>query len=150
MTDLAVLDRCTQVANNQRFNEFESVLAEGIPLESRVYHRFTPGLYIRECHLVAGGLYTTKIHKTEHPLMILSGVLGIWTDNGGIVYFKSPSVIITPAGTRRALYCFEDCVGVTCHVNPSNETDVEKIERDIIFTCENPLIAQKSQMELPI
>ena len=41
-----------------------------------VTHRFTPGLYSREIFMPKGTFVTSKIHKTEHPLVILSGALG--------------------------------------------------------------------------
>ena len=48
----------------------------------------------------------------------------------GVKRIKAPHYGITPAGTKRIIYCHEDCVFVTVHV--TKETDLKKIEAEVI------------------
>ena len=99
-------------------------------VESPVEHVFTPGLYIRRIHMVAGSLIVSKIHKTEHPYVITSGVVTVWTPNGGSTTLRAPHHGITKPGTVRILYVQEDTVWTTYH--PTSKTTVAEVEDDII------------------
>jgi hypothetical protein len=99
--------------------------------EFPVKHRFTPGLYIREIFMPKGSLIVSKIHKTEHPFVVSQGSARIISDDSGhIETVSAPHCGITKPGTRRVLFIVEDCVWTTFH--PTAETDLAKIEQDII------------------
>lgn len=97
-------------------------------------HVFTPGLYVREAFLERGSLYTSRIHLTEHPFIISSGIVSVWDDISGWVTYRAPHTGITKPGTRRVLFIHEDTIWSTCHANPTNETDPDKIIMAITFT----------------
>ena len=103
-------------------------------------HRFTPGLYVREIFMPKGTLVTSKIHKTRHPYVISMGVVSVWTEADGVKNLAAPHTGITEPGTRRLIYVHEDCIWTTFH--PTNETDIDKIEEQIIEKHENPLLAE--------
>lgn len=92
-------------------------------------HTFVPGMYIREITMPAGALLTSKIHKMEHPYFILRGDVSVLTESG-VVRLKTGFSGITPAGTKRLLYCHEETVWVTVHRTDS--TDLEVIEEEVI------------------
>jgi quercetin dioxygenase-like cupin family protein len=92
-------------------------------------HTFVPGMYIREITMPAGALLTSKIHKMEHPYFILRGDVSVLTEKG-IVRLKTGFSGITPAGTKRLLYCHEETVWVTVHRTDS--TDLKVIEEEVI------------------
>lgn len=92
-------------------------------------HTFVPGMYIREITMPAGALLTSKIHKMEHPYFILRGDVSVLTEKG-TVRIKTGFSGITPAGTKRLLYCHEETVWVTVHRTDS--TDLEVIEEEVI------------------
>lgn len=96
-------------------------------------HLFTPGLYIREVLLPKGTLLTSKIHMTEHPFVISRGLVSVWSGIEGEEpqVFGAPYTGITKPGTRRIIYAYEDTIWSTFH--PTLETDIEKIERELIF-----------------
>jgi hypothetical protein len=103
-----------------------------------VVHRFVPGMYIREIHMPAGSVLTSKIHKTEHPFVIMKGVVSVWSLNEGSVLYRAPYFGITEPGTRRVLMVHEDTVWITFHVG--EEETVEEVEDRIIEKRHNPRI----------
>lgn len=115
------------------------------PMKGTVTHRFTPGLYIREILMPTGSILTSKIHKTEHPYVISKGKVSVWTEKEGSVKLEAPHTGITKPGTRRLLYVNEDTIWTTFH--PTNETDVSKIEEQIIESHHNPLLLTEQQMK---
>ncbi|HHT9147126.1 MAG TPA: hypothetical protein ACFYD4_15850 [Candidatus Wunengus sp. YC61] len=92
-------------------------------------HTFATGLYIREITMPKGALLTSKIHKVTHPYFVLRGDVSVITEKG-MVRIQAPYSGITLAGTKRALYIHEETVWVTVH--KTDETDLEKIEEEII------------------
>ena len=92
-------------------------------------HTFTDGMYIREISCPKGALVVTKTHKVCHPYFLLKGECSVLTEEG-VKRIKAPYSGITPAGTKRVVFCHEDVVWTTCHA--TKETDLEKIEQEVI------------------
>lgn len=105
-----------------------------------VVHRFTPGLYAREIFMPAGSLLTSKIHNTEHPFVISSGKVSVWTREHGVITLSAPHTGITLPGTRRVLFVHEDTTWVTFHLNPDDCKDVDVIGERILADHKNPRI----------
>ena len=106
-----------------RWEEGAAVLPQQLcPLD----HVHTPGLYTRIIFMPAGTRLTSKIHLFEHPYIIASGVVRVWTLEAGWVTMRAPHVGVTKPGTRRLLEILEDTIWVTSHINPENETDPVK------------------------
>ena len=100
-------------------------------------HTFGDGLYIREITMPKGMLVTSKLHKTTHPYFVLKGDVSVETETG-TVRIKAPYWGITKAGTKRILYIHEETIWVTVHA--TQETDLEKIEKEIIADNYNDLL----------
>lgn len=96
-------------------------------------HIFTPGLYLRQVFIKKGDLITTRVHLTEHPFIVSAGVVSIWDAENGVVTVQAHYTGITKPGTRRMLYTHEDTIWTTCHANPNNETDPDKIIEAITY-----------------
>jgi len=92
-------------------------------------HSFADGCYIREIFNPKGELLVTKIHKVTHPFFLMKGDMTILMEDG-IKRIKAPHYGITPAGTKRIIYCHEDCVFVTVHA--TKLTDIAIIEEEVI------------------
>lgn len=90
-------------------------------------HIFTPGLYVRQVFMKKGRFITTRIHLTEHPYIVSFGRALIWTDDDGVIEFDGDHIGVTKPGARRLLYILEDMLWATCHANPDNERDPDKI-----------------------
>lgn len=126
-------------------NQIEADIICELPrVDLPVTHRFTPGMYIREIFMPKGTLLTSKIHKTEHPYVISMGVVSVYTETEGVKVLSSPHTGITKPGTRRLLFIHEDTIWTTFH--PTQETDLVKIEEDIIESHSNPLIRDETRI----
>lgn len=124
---------------------FEQKLTELPEIDLPVRHYFTqrienlPGMYIRQIFMPAGAALTSKIHKTEHPYMVLQGKALVCTEGSSErVLIQAPCWGLTPPNTRRMLLILEDTIWVTFH--PTNRSTVEDVEKDIIEARENPLL----------
>ena len=125
----------------------EAILLENCPRVSfELEHIFTPGLYSRKILMKAGSVICSRIHNTDHPYFILSGMVTVWTDDEGEVVLRAGHCGVNKAGTRRVLYIHEDCTWVTCHVCTDGET-VEDIEARILEPHFNALVG-KSHAEM--
>ena len=99
---------------------------ECFPLE----HSFAHGLYVRQVFVPKGVLIISKIHRFSHAAFLLQGEISIFGTEGITRRLKAPTSIITPAGTKRAVYHHEDTVFATVHATV--KTDLAEIEEEII------------------
>ena len=107
----------------------DALTGEALEKVCPLKHSFADGCYIRELFMPKNELSVTKIHKITHPFFLMKGDLTILMQDG-IKRIKAPYYGITPAGTKRIIYCHEDCIFVTVHV--TKETDLDKIEEEVI------------------
>ncbi|NGP41066.1 hypothetical protein [Acinetobacter lwoffii] len=99
------------------------------PAETSVTDHFSKGLYLREFKAKAGTLAVSKMHRTEHIIIFLTGSVSIATDNG-VELIKAPCIAKTTPGTKRVAYFHEDSICVTVHA--TELSDVDEIEKEII------------------
>ena len=128
----------TRLERRQQIMDFEQALASvpgavfGDSDLAPLTHRFAEGMYVRQIELKAGTFVTGKIHKHCHPAFILSGEVSVITEEDGAQRIKGPMAMISPAGTKRAIYVHEDTVWITVHLNPNELRDLDKLEKEII------------------
>ena len=94
-----------------------------------VDHHFAPGVYMRQMNAKAGTLVVSKMHRTEHMNILLTGSLTVTTENG-IELLKAPLVIKSIPGTKRIGYFHEDSSWITVH--PTQTEDLDLIEQQVI------------------
>ena len=94
-------------------------------------HYFAPGMYGRSLAIPADTVMVGKIHLHQHFTLLIQGEATINTDKG-MERISAPHVWVSQVNAKRALYTHSDCVFFTCHLNPTDETDLEKIEAAII------------------
>jgi hypothetical protein len=119
-------------------------------IEGPLVHKFTDGMYIREIFMPAGSLWTSKIHKTEHPYVVSYGKAAVSVDADEWYEITAPYTGITKPGTRRVLYILEDCIWTTFHridgmkseYNDLSEKEIEKIVESIEDKILEPHINQ--------
>jgi len=110
-------------------NHPNGLTGEALEKLNPLKHSFADGCYIREIFNPKGALLVTKIHKVTHPFFLMKGDMSILMEDG-IKRIKAPHYGITPAGTKRIIYCHEDCVFVTVHA--TKLTDIKAIEEEVI------------------
>jgi len=118
-------------AGNHRMDMADAVLHAMTPIDCPLEHRFTPGMYSRQMSVTKGTLLSSKIHKSTHQFILSTGHVSVWTEGEGVVHMVAPFHGTTTPGTRRMIFAHEDSVWTTFH--PTNETDLDKIESDLIY-----------------
>lgn len=107
-------------------------------IDVAIEHYFAPGLYGRKAILPKGTLAVGKKHKTTHLSVLAKGEIIVRGVNGLPDHrMVAGDVMVTPAGSQRAVYAVEDSVFVCFHV--TEETDLDKIEAQVI---ESPLLEE--------
>ncbi len=94
-------------------------------------HVFTEGIYLRELRLEEGTTIVGKIHKEDHIVFLLHGIIAVATDNG-VQEYEAPCYIKSPAGVKRVAHAITDIIWVNIHANPTNTEDLEELENNII------------------
>ena len=108
-------------------------------------HTFAPGVYVREIFIPKGILVVGKIHKHAHPNFLMSGDVSVLTEEGP-VRMQGPKSMISPAGTKRVVYAHEDTVWITVHL--TGETDLERIEEDVIAKDYTEVLTEQEEVKL--
>lgn len=93
-----------------------------------VEHKYAPGIYTRHLYIPKGTVLAGKIHKYEHFNIVLVGTIEVLTESG-VRKLVAPAMFKSPAGIKRAGYTFEDTIWVTVHPNPTDEHDIDKLEK---------------------
>jgi quercetin dioxygenase-like cupin family protein len=94
-------------------------------------HYFANGLYAREIEIPAGVRLVGKAHFSEHINIVSKGRIVVFTDEGERE-ITAPCTFVAKPGTKRAGYAIEDTVWTTIHSNPTHETDIAKLERELV------------------
>jgi len=93
-------------------------------------HIFAEGLYMRELTIPKGFFCVGKLHKNSYVNVILKGDMTILTEDG-VRRIKAPCSNVAPSEMKRFGYSHEDTIWITVHPNPTNTTDIEKLDKDI-------------------
>jgi hypothetical protein len=100
-----------------------------------VEHYFAPGLYGRKAILPRGTLAVGKKHRTTHLSVLAKGEIIVRGVNGLPDHkMVAGDVMVTPAGSQRAVYAVQDSVFVCFHANEENVTDLGLLEQRMIET----------------
>lgn len=135
-----------EVVKHTDFDKLEATIA-GLPSgDVEMQHHFAPGVYGREMRIPAGVMATGKIHRNR-VLNIVCGDITVFNKQDGtkrrIIGYEA---FVSEPGTRRAVYAHSFTVW-TC-IHPTQETDLEKIEAEVIQPYQNPLLknCEKNQI----
>lgn len=101
-------------------------------------HHFSKGIYARELRMPAGTILTGKIHRTEHLNIMSAGVIRVWSEAEGWREIHAPFTFVAKPGTRRIGVVLQDTVWTTIH--GTSETDLDKLETELIVEHHNPLL----------
>lgn len=132
MSDVVIQrdDRVRQNIVQLEANIRQMQAEHGVPsVDCPLIHAFAPGMYGRQILIPADTLVVGKIHRHAHLLFIMKGRVLVATEEGPRQY-EGPMMLVSKAGTKRVIYAYDDTVWATVHL--TNETDLEKIEDDLI------------------
>ncbi len=91
-----------------------------------VFHHFGPGVYIRECRIVAGVFVTSHIHRFAHLNQMLAGRI-LMSENGSQFHeVKAPHQYVSDPGQKMG-QALEDVVWQNIYA--TSLTNVEELER---------------------
>jgi hypothetical protein len=96
-------------------------------VECPVYHRFGPGIYIREAHYPAGTLVVGQEHYHAHMCILLKGRILV-SDGGVAKELVAPFIFVAQPGSKVG-YILEDVVWQNIYA--TTETDVEVLEKTL-------------------
>jgi hypothetical protein len=134
--ELAVEDAKVQAAMHtgirKQLYELQEAIGDLPAVDCPLQHVFAPGVYMRTIFIPAGTLIAGKIHKHQHGNVLSMGEVLVITEEGGLEHLRGPMTMVSSAGTKRAVRALTDVVWTTIHLNPTNETDLEKIEAEVI------------------
>lgn len=105
---------------------FERELKKLEQVDLPVEHHFAPGIYMRRMLIPAGVCLTGKIHKHVH-LNICTGDISIYTEDGP-KRLTGQHIMLSSVGVKRVGFAHTDTTWITVHLNPTDETDIEKLE----------------------
>lgn len=114
---------------NDGIERVESELLKLPQVDCPLVHRFAPGVYLREIFMPAGIFVIGHEHKTEHFNIVTEGCARVMMD-GVAEVISAPCTFVSGAGVRKVLYIEQDMRWITVH--PTNETDLEKLEAELI------------------
>ena len=114
---------------NALYDQIESHPEHTTPEDATVKHHFSDGVYVREYHMEKNEVVVGKIHRHNHIAMLISGKAKVFSEEGEII-MESPHIWNSVSGERRAVFAIEPCIFVTVH--PTDETDLDKIEEQVI------------------
>lgn len=114
-----------------KLSDLESYLRQYPQQECPLTHVFTTGIYARQIFIPKGTIIVGKIHRHDHLNFISVGDVTVVTKDGR-ERIKGPCTMVSTKGTKRALIAHADTVWTTIHANPTDETDLERMESLII------------------
>lgn len=124
MTALAEIGRSV---SREFILDFERELLKREQVEMPVTHYFAPGMYVRSLFIPAGVCLTGAIHRHAHLNIIAQGDISVLTEDG-VQRFQAPRVLLSSVGIKRVGYTHSDTTWITCHTNPTDESDIKKLE----------------------
>lgn len=130
---LAVADAKVQASMyggvRKKLYELQAAAGSLPEAECPLQHVFAPGAYARTMRIPAGTVIVGKIHKHAHLNILSQGRVSVMTEDG-LENLEGPLTMVSPPGTKRAVYAHTDAVWTTIHL--TDETDLEKIEEHVI------------------
>jgi len=111
--------------------EQESLKHPQVPVKYR--HYFAQGAYAREVTLPADCIVTGRVHKQSQINILSQGRLKVTTEHG-VIEVEAPFTLVSPPGTKRAVFTLTECVWTT--ILGTDLTSPEVIHDTLTFATE--------------
>lgn len=113
----------------------EALLLPAAQMEIQYVHTFAPGVYVREAHVKGGMIGVGHEHKTKNINVVLKGRLKIVAGDE-VIELVAPCVFVSEPGVRKVAHFLEDTIWLNVLHNPTNETDLKKLEDLFVIKSE--------------
>lgn len=145
------LEMRTKIAYFERFMHTlpDAKIGDAYPLK----HEFINGIYYRTIYAPKGEIIITKLHKTEHKVLMLKGDVSILTENG-FIRKQAPCLMTSEVGAKRVCFIHEDTEWINIHANPENIDELEVLENNLIaknyseIGLEEPILEELEDIEV--
>jgi len=101
------------------------------PKSLKTVHYLAKGLYARELTIPKNYMLTGMVHKCEHINIISKGRILVLTEDGP-KEIVAPCTLISKPGIKRVGLALEETVWTTIHANVTDETEIEKLEQELV------------------
>ena len=123
-----VQDHMISIADNENiFGNGKEIIHPPI---LKYKHSFADGVYIREMKADQGIVLIGAIHKYSEAFFLLTGRLVLMTEKG-VEEYIAPCYVIAPSGSKKMGYFPEESIVVTVHANPTNNKNIDELEKDM-------------------
>lgn len=132
----------SSVAERMAFREYVEALQDKLRSDEASHnefmdscplmHKFHDGVYIRQIFMPKGSLVISRIHKTDHLVLMSSGRLLVRTEFGGTQIFDAtqhPITFQSERGAKRVGWIEQDTYWTTIH--RTSATTVDEVEAEI-------------------
>jgi hypothetical protein len=106
---------------------------------------FSNGIYVREIRIPAGMFVMGRIHRQEHPNILVQGSVIVLTEEG-VKRLDAPLHMLSPAGTKRFLYTLTDTIWTTIH--RCEATTQEEAEEECVADTYEELDLQYRELQI--
>jgi hypothetical protein len=107
-------------------------LPESTDLKEYTDHFFAPGIYLRTLFIPAGFLLVGRRHRHEVLNILMKGTVIMVNEQGEKVTAKAPLIFTAKPG-QKAGFAVTDIWYATVHANPDNNTDIEQLEKEMLY-----------------
>jgi len=107
-----------------------------------VVHDFADGVYVRKTTMPAGTFAIGKCHKFKTYNILLRGKITVYMgEHVPVREFTAPCTFTSDAGIKKIAFFHEETEWLNIH--PTEETDLEKIEKAFIIPDTEFVLADK-------
>jgi quercetin dioxygenase-like cupin family protein len=94
-------------------------------------HVFADQIYLRQLTIKKGMVMVGAIHNHLHIFFLLKGHLTL-SDKNSVEDYEAPCYVVSKPGIQRAVYANEDSIVVNIHKNPTNNKNIEELEKELV------------------
>lgn len=131
--------------DNKAIEVLEKRLLPEPQMEIKYYHTFAPGVYVREAHVKAGMIGIGHEHKTKNVNVVVKGRLKIIAGDE-VIELVAPCVFVAEPGVRKVAHFLEDTIYLNVLHNPTDETDLSKLED--LFVVKSPTFLKHEKLQI--
>jgi hypothetical protein len=128
------ISKAVQEGMRARVRKLQAAVRQLPQWEPVTQHYFADQMYCRIVPRPAGALIVGKVHRKEHFYIVLTGTVIITNGEEEAREVTGPQVIVSPIGTKRAVYAKTAAVCGTVHRLTgefSSEEHIAQIEDEI-------------------